>query len=197
MSATPIAHLVVPTGTAAATVVAQEPSPDPAIESRRFARLEALEPVAFRAQLEELIVQGVYTALHGRLLILRVIGGGRRTFGVVVSLGDAAWRDTTAIPRSGLFTRPTVVEFPEEHARAIGVSELVEAEARQRPMFHGVTSDGTTYSGFVVQHPTTLLEALSQLSIGEIAPAPLAVLSLGSSIEVPPGLLVAMEPATE
>ena len=104
MSATPIAHLVVPTGTAAATVVAQEPSPDPAIESRRFARLEALEPVAFRAQLEELIVQGVYTALHGRLLILRVIGGGRRTFGVVVSLGDAAWRDTTAIPRVILIT---------------------------------------------------------------------------------------------
>jgi len=41
------------------------------------------------------------------------------------------------------------------------------------------------------------MEALSQLSIGEIAPSPLAVLSLGSSIEVPPGLLVAMEPAIE
>jgi hypothetical protein len=82
---TAVPHLAVPTGTSAATVVAREPSQDPALEARRFLRLESLTDIAFRAHFEELIVSGVYTVLHGRLLVMRIIGGGTRRFAVVAS----------------------------------------------------------------------------------------------------------------
>lgn len=197
MPVIPIAHLVVPTGTSAATVVAREPSADPAIEARRFARLVALEPISFRAQIEELIVQGVYTVVHGRVLVLRVIGGGTRTFAIVAAVSDPSGSRMTPTPRSGLFITPSIIELPADRARESGLTAIVEAEARQRPLFHGVTADGTTYSGFVVQQSAATLELLAQIASAESPQTPLAVLVLGNRVEVPPGLLVAMEPATE
>ena len=190
----PVEHLVVPTGTAAATVVATMPSDDPGIESRRFARIQALGSPAFRAHFEELIVQGVYTVLHGRLLVLRVIGGGVRSLGLVCALpgGESIPGD-----RSGLFTAPSIVGLPVDRAEETGLKELIEAEARQRPVFHGVTGEGTTYSGFVVQQHRPMLEALASLVLEGCGPAKLCVLTLGEPIQVPPGLLVAMDRATE
>ena len=105
MHVTAVRHLAVPTGTAAATVIAREPSADPTIESRRFLRLESLPDIAFRAHFEELIVSGVYTVLHDRLLVLRVIGGGTRRFAVVASESAG---ETTTYPRAGLESKPQV-----------------------------------------------------------------------------------------
>jgi hypothetical protein len=194
MMPTPVEHLVVPTGTAAATVVATVPSEDPGIESRRFARIQALGQPAFRAHFEELIVQGVYTVLHGRMLVLRVIGGGVRSLALVCALPGT---DATNSDRSGLWTVPSIIGLPVDRAEELGLKELIESEARQRPIFHGVTGEGTTYSGFVVQQQRAMLEALASLALEGCSPAKLGVLVLGEPIEIPPGLLVAMDRATE
>jgi hypothetical protein len=194
MMPAPVEHLVVPTGTAAATVVATVPSEDPGIESRRFARIQALGSPAFRAHFEELIVQGVYTVLHGRLLVLRVIGGGVRSLALVCALpGD----DSAKADRSGLWTVPSITGLPIDRAEELGLKELIEAEARQRPVFHGVTGEGTTYSGFIVQQQRAMLEALASLALEGCRPAKLCVLTLGEPMQLPAGLLVAMDRATE
>ena len=188
----PIARLAVPTGTAAATVIAPEPSHDPVCEARRFARIAALADTDFRAQFEELVVSGVYTVLHERLLAMRIVGAGVRNLAFVARSEGA---DAPHTLRDGLDTRPIMVEVPTERAQAEGLWELALSESRQRPIFHGVTSDGVTYSGFGVLHPETVLTALSR--VADLAPARrgVVVFSLGGPLELPAGLLVGVESA--
>lgn len=190
-------HLAVPTGTSAATVIAREPSPDPAIESRRFARLAALSEIAFRAQFEELVVSGVYTVLQGRLLVVRVIKGSERRFAVV---GEDLSSTPPVAPRAGLHLEHRLVVVADESAAASGLQGIVESEARQRPIFHGVTPDGSTYSGFGVLHAEPLLAALRE-AMAPRGGAPAAgsggitVFALGSDLELPAGLVVGLERA--
>jgi hypothetical protein len=201
MTVSAVAHLAVPTGTAAATVVAREPFADAAIESRRFARLEALTDIAFRANFEELIVSGVYTVLHGRLLVLRVIGGGTRRFAVVASVAGAV--NTTAV-RAGLDAHPQVIGIAAEKAAETDLQALVETESRQRPVFHGMTPDGVTYSGFAVLQAEALLQALRETlrasvgaSGGTGGTGGLTVFVIGEPLDLPPGLAVGLERARE
>jgi len=195
MHVTAVRHLAVPTGTAAATVIAREPSADPTIESRRFLRLESLPDIAFRAHFEELIVSGVYTVLHDRLLVLRVIGGGTRRFAVVASESAG---ETTTYPRAGLESRPQVTAVAAAVADESGLLALVEAEARQRPVFHGVTPEGVTYSGFVAIQSEALLKALNAVprSAARLAQS-VTVFAIGEDIALPAGLLVGLERARE
>jgi hypothetical protein len=195
MHVTAVRHLAVPTGTAAATVIAHEPSPDPAIESRRFLRIEALPDIAFRAHFEELIVSGVYTVMHNRVLVLRVIGGGTRRFAVVASeSGD----ETAVYPRAGLDARPRSVAISVAAADESGLQALVETESRQRPVFHGVTPEGVTYSGFAALHSEPLLQTLSALrGAAERTAQTVTVFAIGDGISLPAGLLVGLERARE
>jgi len=189
----PIERLAVPTGTAAATVIATEPSTDPVCEARRFARIAALCDIEFRAQFEELVVSGVYTVLHGRLLVMRIVGAGVRNLAFVARSQGA---DPPLALRDGLDTLPIMVEVPTERAQAEGLWELALSESRQRPVFHGVTGSGITYSGFGVLHTEAVLAALSRVE--ELAPTRrgLVVFSLGGPLELPAGLLVGVERAT-
>jgi hypothetical protein len=192
---TAVRHLAVPTGTAAATVIAREPSSDPVIEARRFLRLEALPDIAFRAHFEELIVSGVYTVMHNRVLVLRVIGGGTRRFAVVASeSGDEA----AAYPRAGLDTQPRAAAIAASVADDSGLRALVEAEARQRPVFHGVTPEGVTYSGFAALHSEALLQTLNAVrGSSERTAQTITVFGIGEEITLPAGLLVGLERARE
>lgn len=194
MTVSAVAHLAVPTGTAAATVVAREPFADEAIESRRFARLEALPDIAFRANFEELVVSGVYTVLHGRLLVLRVIGGGTRRFAVVASVTGAA--NATAV-RAGLDAHPPAICIEADRAIESGLQTIVETESRQRPVFHGTTPDGVTYTGFAVLHAEALLEALRASAGASVGTGGLTVFVIGGPLELPPGLAVGLERASE
>lgn len=194
MEVSAVAHLAVPTGTAAATVIAQSPCADPATESRRFARLESLSDIAFRANFEELIVSGVYTVLHGRFLVLRVIAGNVRRFAVVASVSGTT---QPAEPRAGLAARPAVVRVAAESAEASGLLGMVEAESRQRPVFHGMTPEGVTYSGFTVLHPEPLMNALVE-SVSTSRPGSgVTAFVIGDAIDLPPGLVVGLERARE
>lgn len=192
---TAVKHLAVPTGTAAATVIAREPSLDPAIESRRFRRIEALPDIAFRANFEELIVSGVYTVIHNRALVLRVIGGGTRRFAVVASeLGDGP----AFYPRVGLDTTPRAVAIATAAADESGLQALVETESRQRPVFHGVTPEGVTYSGFAALHSEALLQTLNAVwQQTERPQQSITVFGIGGEIALPAGLLVGLERARE
>lgn len=195
MHVTAVRHLAVPTGTAAATVIAREPSADPMAESRRFLRIAALPDIAFRAHFEELIVSGVYTVLHDRLLVLRVIGGGTRRFAVVASESGP---EVAVYPRAGLDATPRLAAITIESAEESGLQTLVETEARQRPIFHGVTPDGVTYSGFGVLHGEAVLNALNAVTGGGSRPAQsVTVFALGEEIPLPTGLLVGLERARE
>lgn len=195
MHVTAVRHLAVPTGTAAATVIAREPLPDPAIEARRFLRIEALPDIAFRAHFEELIVSGVYTVMHNRVLVLRVIGGGTRRFAVVASeSGDGS----AVYPRAGLDTHPRSTVISAAAADESGLQALVEAESRQRPVFHGVTPEGVTYSGFAAVHCEPLLQTLSALrGCAERVAHSVTVFGIGEEIALPAGLLVGLERARD
>lgn len=188
-------HLAVPTGTAAATVIAREPLADPAIDARRFARLSALPDIAFRANFEELIVSGVYTVLHNRVLVLRVIRGSQRWFAVV---GEDPRGPAPSIPRSGLRCEHAIAVVPGDVATESGLQGLVESEARQRPIFHGVTPDGMTYSGFSVVHSEPLLRALNEsVRTSPSIVGGITVFALGAGLELPAGLVVGLERAVE
>jgi hypothetical protein len=87
---------------------------------------------------------------------------------------------------------------PGDVATESGLQGLVESEARQRPIFHGVTPDGMTYSGFSVVHSEPLLRALNEsvrTSPGIVGG--ITVFALGAGLELPAGLVVGLERAVE
>jgi hypothetical protein len=180
-------RLAVPTGTAAAAVVAATPSDDPSREARRFARLETLDDTALRAAFEELVVAGVYAILERTAVVLRVSAGGGRHLAVVCGIagdeatgneatgneatGDEATADgrasdaaRAAETRTGLAIAPTILGTAgaSEDAR-LALASLLEEETRRRPVFHGTCGDGTTYSGFAAEAPEPILAAATAL----------------------------------
>lgn len=72
---------------------------------------------------------------------------------------------------------------------------MLEAETKQRPIFHGMTADGITYSGFEAKESAAILAAASAALPANAPAAPVALLFAGPAIEVPKGLVVAVSPA--
>lgn len=201
-------RLAVPTGTAAAAVVAATPSDDATREARRFARLEALDDAAMRAAFEELVVAGVYTVLERTVLVLRVSAAGARHLALVCAIAadDAAGGGVAPAParaagaRAGLAIAPAVAETARADERLRGaLAALLEEETRRRPVFHGTCTDGTTYSGFAAEAPEPILAAAGELVAAASAPAsatPLAVVFAGAAVPLPHGLAVVVGPAS-
>lgn len=189
MKVAPLARFAVPTGTAAAVVVMREPTGDPVLDARRFAALESLDNARYRAAFEELIVAGVYTVLADRVLVLRISAHGAKSFAAALAIGKTAGNPAD---RAGLGV----------HGPEIGTSTnsdtlrlLLEAETKQRPIFHGMTADGITYSGFEAKESAAILAAASAALPANAPAAPVALLFAGPAIEVPKGLVVAVSPA--
>ena len=189
MQVAPIARFAVPTGTAAAVVVMRDPTGDPVLDGRRFVALEALDDQGFRAAFEELIVAGVYTVLTDRLLVLRVSSHGSKVYAVACALlGEKA------IPaqRAGLTVHAATVEPLQQRD---DLESLLEAEAKQRPVFHGMTAEGVTYTGFEARETSSILAAASTSLPTNVAPAAVAFLFAGKAVELPDGLVVGFHPA--
>lgn len=195
MQFAPIARLAVPTGTAAAAVVMREPTGDPTTEGRRFAAIAALDDEGFRGNFEELIVSGVYTVLSDRILVLRITGGGTRAFAAAVCITGNA---PPAPTRAGLAPHTATLGTPSDSDATAALRALLEAETKQRPIFHGMTAEGITYSGFEAQSPAPILAQLAQaLPAGTpTASAAVALAFAGDAIEVPAGLVVSVGSAT-
>lgn len=186
MEVAPIPRLAVPTGTAAAAVILRDPTGDPSIDARRFAAISLLDDAGFRGAFEELIVAGVYTVLAGRVLVLRVSGGGQRSYAAAVCIRGHG--DPPA-PRAGLSV----------HTRSVATTAataLLEAETKQRPVFHGMTAEGTTYSGFEAQATDEILAVLRDALPADSSSASVALVFAGPAIEIPPGLAVGLHAAT-
>ena len=199
MEVAPIPRLAVPTGTAAAAVILRDPTGDPEIDARRFACIARLADAEFRGAFEELIVAGVYTVLTGRVLVLRVSGGGIRCFAAVVSIRDRDVSNATRPqPRAGLSVHAGSIAVPtsESDEAAPSLRALLEAETKQRPVFHGMTADGTTYSGFDAQATTEILSAIARALPTTCAPAPVALVFAGDPVDIPVGLAVGLHTAT-
>jgi hypothetical protein len=185
MNAAPIARLCVPAGTAAACVVSAEPLDDPALEARRFARFADLAPTEQAARIEALARDGVYTELPGQLLVLRVIAGGVRHHAAVVALSRTATSD-----RHETSARPIALLALE--ARREQLLEALQAETRQRPVFHGTTAEGVTYSGFAAADPAEILVALHDGLPQDAPDAAIATVFADATVAIPEGLLVAL-----
>ncbi|MEY4117397.1 MAG: hypothetical protein RLZZ116_725 [Planctomycetota bacterium] len=188
MKVAPIARLAVPTGTAAAVVVMREPTGDPSLDARRFSALESLDDARFRATFEELIVSGVYTVLSERVLVLRVSDHGVKSFAAVVALSGGGQGD---VGRAGLFVHGSGLTAAGGEA----LQALLEAETKQRPVFHGMTAEGVTYSGFEAKEASAILAAANAALPSTAVATSVALLFAGAAIEVPRGLFVAVGPA--
>jgi len=189
MQVAPIARFAVPTGTAAAVVVMREPTGDPVLDSRRFAALDALDDAHFRASFEELIVAGVYTVLADKVLVLRVSAHGVKSFGAALAIPGSPGKQCE---RAGLSTHSAQISAADYGAE---LHALLEAETKQRPVFHGMTAEGVTYSGFEAKETSAILAAAAAALPADAAAAPVALLFVGPAIEIPRGLVVAIGPA--
>ncbi|MEY3026094.1 MAG: hypothetical protein RLZZ238_991 [Planctomycetota bacterium] len=195
MKVVPVARLAVPTGTAAGTVVASQPSADPVIESRRFAALAAQPAPIFRAAFEELIVAGVYTVLADRVLVLRVSRDGTRRHAAVVAIGGAPAATVTPSSASGLDASPFIAPGPTDTEAHAAFLTALEAETKRRPVFHGTAADGTTYSGFEAEATAEILDHASRSLAEGTTPHPLAMIFAGDPTQVPAGIAVVLHSA--
>jgi len=195
MKIAPVARLAVPTGTAAATVTAQGFSGDPETDARRFGCLATLDDASFRGAFEELIVAGVYTVISERVFVLRSSRAGVKHFAVVLAIHG---HGTPPAMRAGLAAHSCILGTDPEHEAAVRLRAMLEYETKQRPVFHGMTPEGITYSGFEAEAAgagNILAEAAKLMP--ETAPsAALAVLCVGPAVEFPEGLLVALGAAS-
>jgi len=192
MKAVAVARFAVPTGTAAATVVMREPTGDPTTDARRFSVLAALGDEAFRGAFEELIVEGIFTVLAQRVLVLRVSRNGTRAFGAVIAIDGA---DAPPPARAGLSPHPTPIASDTSAEPTAAFRALLEAETKQRPVFHGMTPEGITYSGFEAQAGAAILDAAAPLIPATARAASLAVLFAGDAVDLPDGLVVGLHAA--
>jgi hypothetical protein len=197
--------LVVPAGTAVAIVVSRESHADPTLEMRRWERIAALDTSAQREALELLVASGVFTVLHDAVLVVRIVREGSRALAAIVA-GPAH------ASQSGGQARPTPAGCTPEpasvgqavsialHDHAPDFSEALVAATRTRPIFHGTTSDGTTYSGFIAEEAASILDTLSAAvaadpKLCETLPhgdSPLLAAFSGTLAALPPGLATAI-----
>ena len=199
-----VPRIAVPTGTAAATVVMRETTGDPATDARRFIALAALDDEMLRGTFEELIVGGIYTVLVGRVLVLRVNHAGVRSIAAVVAIGgpgptdvatNGASNSTPHPPRAGLVMHPTIHGADASLEATIALRALLDGETKQRPVFHAMTPEGVTYSGFDAQDGPAILQALADLILPAEPASSLAIAFAGPSVDIPDGLVVGFGPA--
>lgn len=211
-----VPRIAVPTGTAAATVVMRETTGDPATDARRFIALAALDDEMLRGTFEELIVGGIYTVLVGRVLVLRVNHAGVRSIAAVVAIGgpgptdvatnvatigarnvatNVASNSTPHPPRAGLVMHPTIHGTDASLEATIALRALLDGETKQRPVFHAMTPEGVTYSGFDAQDGPAILQALADLILPAEPASSLAIAFAGPSVDIPDGLVVGFGPA--
>jgi hypothetical protein len=211
-----VPRIAVPTGTAAATVVMRETTGDPATDARRFIALAALDDEMLRGTFEELIVGGIYTVLVGRVLVLRVNHAGVRSIAAVVAIGgpsptdvatngarnvatnvatNGASNSTPHPPRAGLVMHPTIHGADASLEATIALRALLDGETKQRPVFHAMTPEGVTYSGFDAQDGPAILHALADLILPAEPASSLAIAFAGPSVDIPDGLVVGFGPA--
>jgi len=207
-----VPRIAVPTGTAAATVVMRETTGDPATDARRFIALAALDDEMLRGTFEELIVGGIYTVLVGRVLVLRVNHAGVRSIAAVVAIGDPGPTDVATIgarnvatigasnstphpPRAGLVMHPTIHGTDASLEATIALRALLDGETKQRPVFHAMTPEGVTYSGFDAQDGPAILQALADIILPAEPASSLAIAFAGPSVDIPDGLVVGFGPA--
>lgn len=207
-----VPRIAVPTGTAAATVVMRETTGDPTTDARRFIALAALDDEMLRGTFEELIVGGIYTVLVGRVLVLRVNHAGVRSIAAVVAIGgpgptdgatnvatngatNGASNSTPHPPRAGLVMHPTIHGADASLEATIALRALLDGETKQRPVFHAMTPEGVTYSGFDAQDGPAILQALSDLILPAEPASSLAIAFAGPSVDIPDGLVVGFGPA--
>ena len=199
MSIAPVARFAVPAGTAAAIVVAREPTGDEFSDSRRFGAIAGLDDARFRGSFEELVVAGVYTVLADRVLVLRISRSGVRSLAALVRL-DAA--GSAPNPRAGLDVDVATYGAPADASQDEVLHEvpmlraLLESETKQRPVFHGMTADGITYSGFEAQATASILDAARPLIPPHAPSAALCLVFAGPAVEVPEGLIVGVRQAS-
>ncbi len=219
-----VPRIAVPTGTAAATVVMRETTGDPTTDARRFIALAALDDEMLRGTFEELIVGGIYTVLVGRILVLRVNHAGVRSIAAVVAIGgpsptdgatnvatngatigatigarnvatNVASNSTPHPPRAGLVMHPTIHGADASLEATIALRALLDGETKQRPVFHAMTPEGVTYSGFDAQDGPAILQALADLILPAEPASSLAIAFAGPSVDIPDGLVVGFGPA--
>lgn len=215
-----VPRIAVPTGTAAATVVMRETTGDPTTDARRFIALAALDDEMLRGTFEELIVGGIYTVLVGRVLVLRVNHAGVRSIAAVVAIGGPGPTDGATIgatnvatigarnvatnvasnstphpPRAGLVMHPTIHGADASLEATIALRALLDGETKQRPVFHAMTPEGVTYSGFDAQDGPAILQALADLILPAEPASSLAIAFAGPSVDIPDGLVVGFGPA--
>lgn len=193
MEISPVARLAVPTGTAAATVVRLEPTGDEHTDVRRFVAIEQLDDAGFRGAFEELVVEGVFVVLAAKVVVLRVSSGGTRSFAAVVSMAGG---ETRSAPRGGLVTDPPSFGCRSADPDTEALRRLLEAETRQRPVFHGTTDQGVTYSGFEAQDAAAILERIRSIAPEGAHGSPMALVFAGDAVRVPRGLFVGVLGAT-
>ena len=196
--------LVVPAGTAVAIVVSREPHADPKLEMRRWERLSTLDHSAQREALELLVATGVFTVLHNAVLVVRIVREGSRAIAAIVApaarVDDAGHRP---LPTTKNVREPITHDLGMSIAlndHAPDFSEALLAATRTRPIFHGTTSDGTTYSGFVAEEAARILDTLSAAiaadpKLRETLPrgdSPLLAAFSGTSVALPCGLATAI-----
>ena len=192
MNLAPVARFAVPAGTAAAIVVAREATGDELTDSRRFAAIAALDDAHFRGSFEELVVAGVYTVLAERVLVLRISQSGVRSLAALARLDGEG---TIPAPRAGLDVTVAAHGANAADAQAETLRALLEAETKQRPVFHGMTPEGITYSGFEAQAGAAILDAAAPLIPATARAASLAVLFAGDAVDLPDGLVVGLHAA--
>ena len=203
-----VPRIAVPTGTAAATVVMRETTGDPTTDARRFIALAALDDEMLRGTFEELIVGGIYTVLVGRVLVLRVNHAGVRSIAAGVAIGgpgptdvatnvatNVASNSTPHPPRAGLVMHPTIHGADASLEATIALRALLDGETKQRPVFHAMTPEGVTYSGFDAQDGPAILQALADLILPAEPASSLAIAFAGPSVDIPDGLVVGFGPA--
>ena len=122
-----------------------------------------------------------------RVLVLRVNQNGARSFAAAVAIPGK-----TAAPRAGLAAAVTCFGAPADSPAAAALRSLLEAEARQRPVFHGMTAGGTTYSGFEAQATADIVQAAAAIVPPGAPACHAALVFAGDAIELPRGLVVGL-----
>ena len=108
---------------------------------------------------------------------------------------NGASNSTPHPPRAGLVMHPTIHGADASLEATIALRALLDGETKQRPVFHAMTPEGVTYSGFDAQDGPAILQALADLILPAEPASSLAIAFAGPSVDIPDGLVVGFGPA--
>ncbi len=108
---------------------------------------------------------------------------------------NVASNSTPHPPRAGLVMHPTIHGADASLEATIALRALLDGETKQRPVFHAMTPEGVTYSGFDAQDGPAILQALADLILPAEPASSLAIAFAGPSVDIPDGLVVGFGPA--